>query len=103
VRLKQGDREPPLIFDLSGTPTPDLTTASSVLVRGWRNGLLVITDSAPVTTATTVTHNWVAGETDTAGRTWFEVKVTWPGTKPQVYPVLGQLPVDVEEVLADVV
>jgi hypothetical protein len=44
-----------------------------------------------------VTHNWVAGETDTPGRIWVDVIVTWPSGKPQHFPDKGSLPVDIEE------
>jgi hypothetical protein len=99
VRLKQGDRQPPLIFDLSGDPAPNLAAASAVRVLGWRDGTLAITDVAPTISGLTVTHNWVAPETDTLGRIWFEVDVTDNTGKHQTFPALGQVAVDIEEAL----
>jgi hypothetical protein len=99
VRLKQGDRQPPLVMDLSGNPVPNLATATAVRVLGWRDGVNVITDAAPTVSGLTVTHNWVAPETDTLGRIWFEVDVTDASGKHQTFPALGQVAVDIEEAL----
>jgi hypothetical protein len=99
VRIKAGDLLPPLVIDLTDNDAPiDITTATAVHVIGTQGTATVFDDAAPTrnNTAGIVTHTWVAPQTATPGRMWIEVIVTWPTAKPQTFPALGQLAVDIE-------
>jgi hypothetical protein len=86
VKLYVGDLEPALVFDLTATPTPDLSTAS-VQVRGvhYPSGD-VFTNNSPGVVGLVVTHNWVSPQTNKVGRIFAEVIATWPGARPQTFP-----------------
>ncbi|HEY9415894.1 MAG TPA: hypothetical protein VIQ30_14115 [Pseudonocardia sp.] len=100
-RIKQHDLEPPVVIDVSGS-AGDLTTVMSWKVIGKRGTTVVFTDASPVVvvndppTSAAITHNWVAGETDTAGVISIEVEATWPGDRPQTFPSSGYSVVRVE-------
>jgi hypothetical protein len=89
--IKQGDLEPPLDLQVSGS-SGDLSGVSSWTVTGSRNGDLVFEDTAanftPGANATSgvVTHDWVAGETDILGSMDVEATAIWPGDRPQTFP-----------------
>lgn len=98
--IKRGDLEPPLVVDVSGS-SGDLSTVSSWKVIAKRGATLAFTDVDPVVTledpptAAAVRHNWVAGETDTAGDLSVEVEATWPGGRKQTFPPDGYVTVTV--------
>lgn len=107
MRIKAGDLTPPLVVDLTDTDettnppttTPvDLTPATAVHVKATQGGVVLFDDAAPArdNAAGVVTHQWAAGETDIPGRMFVEVRVTWPGGKPQTFPDKGELTVDIE-------
>jgi hypothetical protein len=99
VRIKAGDLLPPLVIDLTDNDLPlNITTATGVSVIGTQGTTTVFTDNAPTRDNANgiVTHTWVAPQTATPGRMWVEVVVTWPTAKPQTFPALGQLAVDIE-------
>lgn len=98
--IKQHDLEPPLVSDISGS-AGDLTTVVSwkVIARhgvipAWTDSDPDITPGATPTTAT-ITHRWVAGETDMAGTQRVEYEATWPGGRKQTFPVDGYVTVRV--------
>lgn len=89
--IKEGDLEPPLEIDISGSKG-DLTDVLSWRVIGSQNGAVVFTnnDADFVVGATpqqgTVTHEWVDGQTDIVGGMDIEVKAVWPGSRIQTFP-----------------
>lgn len=100
MRIKAGDLLPPLVIDVTDNGNPvNMSSATSVHVVAEQGGTALFTDTSPVldNTAGTVTHAWSAGQTDTPGRIWIEVQVTWPGGKIQSFPPFGSLAVDIEE------
>lgn len=92
--IKQHDLEPPLVSDISGS-AGDLTTVASWKVIAKHGVIPAWTDSAPTVvvgsppTSAMITHNWVAGQTDTAGTQRVEYEATWPGGRKQTFPVDG--------------
>jgi hypothetical protein len=92
--MKQHDLEPPLVIDVSGS-AGDLTGVQSWKVIGKRGSTVVFTDTDPghvvndPPTSAVITHEWVAGETDTVGAIRIEVEATWPGGRPQTFPPDG--------------
>lgn len=92
--IKTGDLEPDLVIDISGS-AGDLSTVVSWKVIATRGSVAAWTDTAPTVvvgsppTSATVSHNWVAGETDVAGMQKIEVEATWPGSRKQTFPVDG--------------
>ena len=93
--MKRGDLEPPLTITCTDNGSPlNLSGASSVRVLISRNGTIVVNDTAPDLTGAAsgvVVHEWVAGETATAGVLSVEVEVTWPTARPQTFPPDGSL------------
>lgn len=93
-RIKQHDLEPPLVIDVAGA-TGDLSGVTSWKVIGKQGSTIVFTDIAPdvavgtPATSAVVTHDWVAGETDSPGVMNIEVEATWPGGRPQTFPPSG--------------
>jgi hypothetical protein len=89
--IKQGDLEPPLEIDVSGS-RGDLTAVTDWRVIGSQNGIVVFDDSDATfalgasNSEGTVTHTWVAGETDALGPMDIEVKAIWPGDRTQTFP-----------------
>ena len=94
---KRGDLEPPLIVDVSDAAgKTDLTQAESwrMIARLRGTSAPVFIDNLPVATIDPVhnsrgslRHNWVLGETATAGVIEIECKVTWPGGTTQKFPI----------------
>lgn len=93
--LKVGDLKPDLIVDLyddaTGQPV-DLSTASAITVRCWRNNILLFErDAAPAMSPEDraggiVRTLWQAGDTSEEADLYLEVEVVWPGSKPQTFP-----------------
>ena len=89
--IKQGDLEPPLDLEVSGS-SGDLNDVDSWTVIGSRNGEVVFEDTAADFTigatpqSGVVRHVWVAGETDDLGSMDIETKAIWPGNRPQTFP-----------------
>lgn len=98
--IKQHDLEPPLVIDVSGS-TGDLTTVASWKVIAKHGVIPAWTDSDPdvavgtPATSAAITHNWVAGQTDTAGDQRVEAEATWPGGRKQTFPADGYVTVKV--------
>lgn len=99
---KRGDLEPPLVIDIA-SPGADLTDVVSwrlICVRRGSTGIF-FTDTSPIvvpasdTSKATVTHNWVDGQTDTAGIYLFEIEAMWPSARPQTFPSKGQVEVQI--------
>lgn len=67
----------------------DLSTATGVVIIGKMDDTVIIDRRAATSANATgeVTMEWQAADTDTAGAILFEVEVTWPGGKPQTFPV----------------
>jgi hypothetical protein len=100
MRMKAGDLLPALVIDLTDNQIPvNLTSATAVHVIGRQGTAQLFDDGSPTRDNTNgvVTHNWVAPQTDTPGRIWVRVEVTWPSSKIQTFPPFGELAVDVEE------
>lgn len=89
--IKQGDLEPPLEIDVSGS-SGDLSGVTAWHVIGSRGGVAVFEDTAADFTpgtdpqSGTVKHTWAAGETDDLGGMDVEVKAIWPTGRPQTFP-----------------
>lgn len=98
-QMIQGSLEPGLRVTLTDNADPvDLSTAEAVAVRVEVHGLAVIdaTLAGPYSTTGVVTRDWQTGETDTPGRYWIAVCVTWPGGRRQWFEpadVLDVVPV----------
>lgn len=96
--MKVGDLKPDLqVACSSNGATVDLTTATSVqfVCRSEYGSVALWTRSATGNSAGVATYAWQVGDTATAGRLLFEVKVTWPSAKPQRFPENSYLAVDV--------
>lgn len=95
--MKQGDLEPDLIIDIAGLGGDLRDVVSWKVVGRLRgNAAVVVNDTDPTVvvdpddpTKASVTHRWVAGETDTAGILLLEVEATWPGDRKQTFPTYG--------------
>lgn len=96
--MKVGDLKPDLqVACTSNGVAVDLTTATSVQVvcRKEYDTVALWTRTASGSAGGIATYTWQAGDTATAGRLLFEVKVTWPSAKPQRFPENSYLAVDV--------
>lgn len=99
VGPKRGDLEPDLVIDVVAAPTTvDLNQVVTWRIRGrMRGATALILDVVPTSVAVdpvdkykaTVTHQWVAPETNTAGLMLLEVRMVWPGGAPQTSPSSG--------------
>ncbi len=95
MKIARGDLLPPLTANLTNTSTAgvttpvDLTTATSIRVIGRRAGATTNLFDRTVTGTSggVVTMQWQTADTAVAGRIKVEVEVTWPGSKPQTFPV----------------
>lgn len=98
--MKKGDLKPDLEILCTDDGVPvDLTTATSVQVVCRREGATsaLFTRTGTGSAVGIVTYAWQAGDTDTVGRLLFEVKVTWPSSKPQRFPPVSYLAVDITD------
>jgi hypothetical protein len=102
--VKTGDLEPPWTVDLSDSGAQaNLSGVVSWQFLGYRDDVLVFTDSAPTVTVGTPTyeavveHDWVAGQTDTAGTLRGVVIATWPSGRPQTFPGTSSFRIEIEE------
>lgn len=94
--MNTGDLEPAWIVDITAAPGTDFSAVSSWKFHAYRetaNGkVAVFTDTAPVPTIgatnniVAVRHNWVAGETATAGTLHGVPIAVWPGGREQSFP-----------------
>lgn len=101
MRFKPGDRKPAATVTLTdlGEPLGVLEDAASVRFVA-RDALdVVVDDDDPEvdTGAGTVTHSWLAGETDLPGRLWIRVQVVWDDGLEQTFPPYGDLVWDIED------
>ena len=92
-QIKRGDLEPPLVIDISGS-TGDLNGVVSWRIIGKIGALTVFVDAAPgevinSPTSATLTHEWVAGETDVVGEMQVEAEAMWPDDRPQTFKPCG--------------
>jgi hypothetical protein len=92
-RIKRGDLEPPLVINVSGS-TGDLNGVVSWRVIGKQAGVVVFDDTSPTAlitspTTATITHEWVAGETNAVGKMIIETEAMWPGGRPQTFKPCG--------------
>lgn len=102
--MKTGDLEPSWRVSISdGDQSTDLSDVASwrfVAVRA--NGTTVFTDENPTVTVgansweATVAHDWVSGETDTAGTLRGEIVATWSGGREQTFPSAGSVAIRIE-------
>lgn len=88
--INQGDTAPDLIADLSGLDgLVNLTSATAIHVKGYRNGVEVIDRVVTGSSVGVVINPWQAGDTATAGQLGFKWEVTWPDGKIQTFPARG--------------
>lgn len=94
--MSRGDRLPNLVATLtgrdevSGVVGPvDLTTATSITVKGVQNGDLVIDRVVTGNANGEVTLAWEAGDTDRVGYLYLRFVVLWPNGKEQTFPEEG--------------
>jgi hypothetical protein len=102
--IKQGDLEPPLEIDVSGS-SGDLSGVETWRVIGSRNGTLVFDEQGTFTPGANaqsgvVTHTWSAPQTDELGSMDVEARAIWPGGRPQTFPPKNYCRVVVSEKLA---
>lgn len=87
--IHRGDRLPNFAATLADADgnAPDLDTATEVRfqLRSTRDGTTKV-DGAATGDGAVATYEWAAGDTDTPGRYWAEIHVTWPGELPQTFP-----------------
>lgn len=88
--IKQGDLEPPLEIEVSGS-AGDLAGVGSWLVIGSRNGVEVFSGAGAFTPGATpqtgtVKYTWEPGDTDALGSMDVETRALWPGDRPQTFP-----------------
>jgi hypothetical protein len=102
--IKTGDLEPPWQVAISdGAQAADLTTVESWRFVARQGSAVLFTDTNPTvvvdgtnTYEATVTHDWVAGETDVAGRVDAEIVAVWPGAREQTFPSSGRVQLTIE-------
>jgi hypothetical protein len=98
MMMKVGDLTPNLTITCTSANAPvDLTGATTITLVCRKEGQssAFFSRSVSGTAQGVVTYAWQAGDTATAGRLLFEVLVTWPGSKPERFPPVSYLPVDV--------
>lgn len=82
-------------------------TAADCTVIGEMDGAVVFERPASALTpaednkSAEVRAPWQATDTDTAGRMWVSVRVTWPGSLPQTFPRNAPLAVDIVRAAGD--
>lgn len=88
--LKRGDRLPDMTVTLTDNGSAvDLTTATTIHVRGYRHGVRVVDIEETGNAQGQVVVQWPAGSTDEVGLILFEFVVVWPDTKEQTFPQEG--------------
>lgn len=103
--IKQGDLLPTMLITcLNGSTPVDLTGATSIKIKGSKDGGTTLAFSKTVTgnAAGEVTLVWEVADTATAGDIYVEVEVTWAG-KSQTFPRNGYDLVKVLSSLPDVI
>lgn len=106
--IKQHDLEPPFRVRLldGTTPVANLDDADSLrFIVANRAGVKIDAAIVPVAPQTGtnvgwVEYQWVSGDTDTVAAYDAEVEVTWPGTRPQTFPVGSYIKLEVKKDLA---
>lgn len=90
--IKKGDTAPALAITCTVQDTPSsakvpvVLTGATCVVTGKRGTTVVFTDNAPTIAGNVITHQWVAGETDTVGDIKIEAVVTYPSGRIQTFP-----------------
>lgn len=93
--ITRGDLQPDLavmVGDDEGFADFTTITPADCIVLGEMNDVLVVNDQPTTCEASLdgktmlVVREWVAGETDLAGRMHVTVRVLWPGGEPQTFP-----------------
>lgn len=94
----RGDLKPDLRLTVTDRPTPgadpvpvDFTNAVSMTVRGRRHSTLLFDRAASGNAAGEVTMQWEIGDTVETGPIQIDVRVIWPGNKPQTYRATGNV------------
>lgn len=102
--MKTGDLEPPWQVAISDSDqTTDLSVVDSWRFVASQGGAVLFTDTDPAVVVgssvweATVTHTWVAEETDTPGRIVAEIVATWPGGREQTFPSTGRATLNLEQ------
>lgn len=87
MEMFKDDLMPPLTVDVTKDCLPlDLTTATSVTVVGYQNGLQIFSRLATSVAINRVTMNWQAADTDTIGPITIHLKVLWPTGLQTIQP-----------------
>jgi hypothetical protein len=96
--MYQGDLKPDLRLVVTDQVAPgspwlpvDLSAATSVVVRGRRSGSQTFEHSATGDADGVVVMEWQAGDTAETGTTQIDVRVIWPGNKPQTFRAVGNV------------
>lgn len=106
MTIKKGDLEPALVIDIADSDDQaDLNDVDTWRVIGRMVGsaTLLFDDTSPDVVVgadawtAAVTHEWVAGETNTVGTLRLEVEATWPGGRKQTFPSGDYLQVRIVE------
>lgn len=94
--MNTGDLEPPWTVDITAAVGTDFTTVESWRFHAYRETtdgqVSAFTDTDPVVTpgvtanVVAVGHEWVDGETDTAGVLHGVPIAVWPGGREQSFP-----------------
>lgn len=88
MKIHRGDLLPDLIITLTDNGVPvDLTGATSVHVIGIKNRTVVFNREATADAEGSVTMVWEAADTSSTGTIKLQVRVVWPTSKPQTFPV----------------
>jgi hypothetical protein len=96
VRIHKGDLKPALVIACTSTDPFNLNDATSVIIRATQ-GITVTNLSCVVSgDGQSVSHQWVAGETDVPGQIYARVIPTWGGGRPQAFPNLGSALVHID-------
>lgn len=109
MTITAGDLKPDLeitLADARADANFSLVDAADCHIYGVVNGILKVDDVAtsitvaPDNKSAVVKREWVAGETDTTGRMWISVEVTWTDGDTQTFPEDTPLRLDIRPAAA---
>ncbi len=88
MKIHRGDLLPDLVLGITDDGEPvDFTVASSIHVIGIRNRVVIFNRAAVGDAAGNVTMAWQPTDTASTGQIRLQVRVVWPGNKPQTFTV----------------
>ena len=109
LKMKRGDRQPSFVATVTDPDATFASVASWLLKFRGSDNATYFEDTSPtadtsVTHAVTLTHDWLAGETDFTGSKltlYVEATATWPDGTEQTFPVDGTWRVAIAADLTD--